>query len=156
VSVQEKVKGAEHIETAVSLNGLADLLQRQGDLAAARPLYERTLAIREKVAGPEHPATATALNNLGRLFHDQGDLAAAQPLLKRALAIREKVLGSEHPETAGSLNNLGRGLLARVSAGIALNEPDADGATVRGMAQFSWPNQAMRLARHWAPLNLPQ
>jgi hypothetical protein len=49
-----------------------------------------------------------------------------------------------------------RGLLAQVSAGIALNEPDADGAAVRGMAQFSWPNKAVRLVRHWAPLNLVQ
>ena len=42
----------------MSLNNLAGLLQDQGDLAGARPLYERALAICEKVLGPEHPDTA--------------------------------------------------------------------------------------------------
>ncbi len=36
----------------------------QGDLAGARPLFERALAIREKVLGPEHPLRQTSLNNL--------------------------------------------------------------------------------------------
>jgi len=44
------------------------LLQAQGDLAGARPLFERTLAIREKALGPEHPNTATSLNNLAYLL----------------------------------------------------------------------------------------
>jgi hypothetical protein len=57
---------------------LAFLLKDQGDLAAARPLFERALAIKEKVLGPEHPSTATILNNLALLVQDQGDLAAAR------------------------------------------------------------------------------
>ena len=43
--------GAEHPDTASSLNNLAGLLQAQGDLAGAPPLYERALAIWEKVLG---------------------------------------------------------------------------------------------------------
>ena len=43
------------------------LLIAQGELAAARPLYERALAIRERVLGPGHPDTATSLNNLASL-----------------------------------------------------------------------------------------
>ena len=80
--------------------------RHQGDLAGARPLYERALAICEKVLGPEHPDTATSLNNLALLLQDQGDLAGARPLFERALAICEKALGPEHPDTATSLNNL--------------------------------------------------
>ena len=64
LAIREKVLGAEHPDTATSLNNLASLLQAQGDLAGARPLYERALAIREKVLGAEHPDTATSLNNL--------------------------------------------------------------------------------------------
>jgi hypothetical protein len=56
------------------------LLHRQGDLAAARPLYERALTIREKALGPEHPDTAVSLYNLALLLDGQGDLAAARPL----------------------------------------------------------------------------
>ncbi len=104
---RERVLGPEHPDTAASLNNLGYLLQAQGDLAGARPYYERALAIRERVLGPEHPDTAGSLNNLGYLLQAQGDLAGARPYYERALAIRERVLGPEHPDTAGSLNNLG-------------------------------------------------
>ena len=83
-------------------------LHAQGDLARARPLHERALAIYEKVLGPEHPDTATGLNNLAGLLEAQGDLTRARPLYERALAIYEKVLGAEHPNTAASLNNLAK------------------------------------------------
>ena len=82
-------------------------LNMSGDLAGARPYYERVLAICERVLGPEHPDTARSLNNLGALLRAQGDLAGARPYYKRALAIYERVLGSEHPNTATSLNNMG-------------------------------------------------
>ena len=95
----EKALGPEHPETATGLNNLASLLQAQGDLAGARPLYERALAIREKVLGPEHPDTASEPQQPRRLLQAQGDLAGARPLFERALAIHEKVLGPEHPDT---------------------------------------------------------
>src|SRR5262245_1980249 len=49
-----KVLGSEHPHTATSLNNLALLFQDQGDLATARPLFERAVAI-----------TATVLIRLG-------------------------------------------------------------------------------------------
>ena len=61
---------------------LAGLLWDQGDLAGARPLYERALAIFEKALGPEHPDTARSLNNLASLLQAQGDLAGARALLR--------------------------------------------------------------------------
>jgi hypothetical protein len=39
------------------------LLQDAVDLAGARPLFERALAINEKVLGPEHPATSRVKTN---------------------------------------------------------------------------------------------
>jgi hypothetical protein len=47
----------------------------QGDLAAARPLYERAVAISEKTLGPEHPHTATGLGNFVRLLQYRLDQA---------------------------------------------------------------------------------
>jgi tetratricopeptide (TPR) repeat protein len=87
---------------------LARVLHDQGDFAAARPLYERWLAIYEKALGPEHRAMFTSLNNLARLLHDQGDFAAARPLFERALAICEKMLGPEHQDTAMLMSNFAR------------------------------------------------
>ncbi len=98
------VRGDE--QAAKLANELGLHLDMIGDYAAARPLYERALAIREQVLGRDHPHTASSLNNLAALLEATGDYAAARPLLERALAITEQVLGRTHPATAGSLNNL--------------------------------------------------
>jgi tetratricopeptide (TPR) repeat protein len=104
--IREKTLGPGHRDTAVALNNLARVLRAKGDLAGARPLYERALAISEKVFGPEQPETAASLNNLGSLLHAHGDLPKARAVLERALAIYEKALGPEHFETAPTINNL--------------------------------------------------
>ncbi len=106
LALREKVLGAEHPDTAASLNSLALLYDNKGDYAKAEPLYQRALAIREKALGAEHLDTAASLNNLAALYSAKGDYAQAEPLYRRALAVKEKVLGAEHPATAASLNNL--------------------------------------------------
>ena len=102
----------------MSLNHLASLLQAQGDLAGARPLFERALAIDKKVYGSDHPEVAADLNNLALLLQAQGDLAGARPLHERSIAMRE-ALGPEHPDTARSLNNLASLLQAQGDFGGA-------------------------------------
>lgn len=62
---------------AACLNNLAGLLYSLGNYEAARPFYDRALAIYEKRFGPEHPATATSLNHMGRLLATQGDYDGA-------------------------------------------------------------------------------
>ncbi|MCF4130249.1 tetratricopeptide repeat protein, partial [Methylobacterium sp. SyP6R] len=84
----------DHPATATSLTNLASLLYAKSDLAGARPLLERALAITERVLGPDHPATATSLNNLAGLLWAQDDLAGARPLYERASIIRDKIYRS--------------------------------------------------------------
>lgn len=79
------------------LTNLAELLWSQGELAAARSLLKRALAIRERVLGPGHTDTADSLNNMGVLLKAQGELAAARPLLERALAMWERCGGPITP-----------------------------------------------------------
>jgi hypothetical protein len=62
---------------ATSFNKLAGLLQAQGDLARARPLLERALAIRERALGPKHPDTKASLASLAALGLPTGDPVAA-------------------------------------------------------------------------------
>jgi tetratricopeptide (TPR) repeat protein len=57
------VLGPQHPDTASSLNNLALLLKTQGDYAAARPLFERALAIFENVLGTDHPNTKVVRGN---------------------------------------------------------------------------------------------
>ena len=80
-------RAQRHPHTALSLNNLAELLEAQGDYAAAKPLYEQALAIYKAVLGERHPDTATCLNNLAGLLDAQGDYAAAKPLLEQAVDI---------------------------------------------------------------------
>jgi tetratricopeptide (TPR) repeat protein len=88
-------------------NQLGRVLRAQGDLAGARPAYERALAIDQAAYGPTHPEVATDLNNLGGLLRAQGRLAEARSCYERALAIYEQASGSTHPYTATCLSNLG-------------------------------------------------
>jgi tetratricopeptide (TPR) repeat protein len=107
LALREKSLGADHPDTAETLNNFAVSLRKEGDHEAARPLLERALAINEKAFGPEHSATAMSVNNLALLLRDQGDLTAARPLFERALAGVEKSFGADHPATAAALGNLG-------------------------------------------------
>src|SRR5258708_38578779 len=93
----EKALGSDRPATASILKNHAVLLQAQGDLTGARPLFERALAIRE---------TATSLNNLAALLRDQGDFAGTRSLYERVLAIRVRLLGPEHLDTATRLDNV--------------------------------------------------
>jgi tetratricopeptide (TPR) repeat protein len=106
LAIREKALGPEHLDTGASLDNLALLLLHRGDLAGARPLFERALAIREKVLGRDHPATGVSLNNLAILLKNVGDFAAARLLYERALAILEKMGGPVHRDTATSVDNL--------------------------------------------------
>ncbi|MEB3164920.1 MAG: tetratricopeptide repeat protein, partial [Prochlorothrix sp.] len=106
LSIREEQLGADHPDTAQSLNNLAALYQSQGRYSEAEPLYKRSLLIREQQLGADHPDTATSLNNLAGLYESQGRYSEAEPLYTRSLAITEQQLGADHPDTATSLNNL--------------------------------------------------
>ena len=100
----------------MSLNNLAGLLQAQGDLAGARPLYERALAILEKALGPDHPNTNRVRRNFACLLLTDGNASEALAFGEAALPAHDKALGSHHPwtkdsagVTADALDALGRG-----------------------------------------------
>ncbi|TMC03728.1 MAG: tetratricopeptide repeat protein [Chloroflexi bacterium] len=95
LAIWERVVGPDHLDLAFRLHGLARLLRAQGELQAARPLFERAVAIRERVLGSDHPHTAISLGDLALMHWDQGELDAARPLF-------ERVLGPDHPDTVAT------------------------------------------------------
>lgn len=92
---------------AVVAANLAMVELAQGDMAAARALLERALAIRRAVFGDDEPGIAALLNNLGELERRSGNPERARQLHEAALIMRRDLREPDHPEIAESLNNLG-------------------------------------------------
>jgi CHAT domain-containing protein/tetratricopeptide (TPR) repeat protein len=98
--------GAPERSLAKSLFHLSVWYSISGNHAAAKPQFERTLAMRERSLGPNDPDVAFTLNVFGTSRTNAGDYREARRLLERGLAIRQTVLGPDHLDVAGSLNNL--------------------------------------------------
>lgn len=105
VAMKEKL-GAADPSIAKSLFHLAHWYFYVGDHAAAKPLFERTLAMQVRSLGPDDPAVADTLNIFGGSRRQAGDYREARQLLERGLAIRETTLGRDHLDVGASLNNL--------------------------------------------------
>jgi len=87
-------------------NGLATVLYRRADFAAAAPLLRRALEIRRRLQGDGHQETAQALHNLATVLVAWGRWEEAEKVLQEALALRRSLLGEEHPEFVRTLNTL--------------------------------------------------
>jgi tetratricopeptide (TPR) repeat protein len=124
LAIDETRQGPDHLDTANSLHGLANVLHGQSDLDGARILHERFLAIYQAQLGADHPYTAGSLHGLAKVLADKGDLDGARTLYERALDIHQARLGLDHPHTAKNLTNLGAVLHAQgeLEAGRAAYE----------------------------------
>ena len=71
----EKVRGAEHPQTATSMEQLATVLVRAGEPKAARTYAERALAIRRKLPEPDRLVIAESCRQLGGVLRDLGEAA---------------------------------------------------------------------------------
>lgn len=106
LSLCESALGSEHLQTADSLLGLANIFLHQGKYEMAEQLYLRNLYILERTLGPEHLRVATPLNNLACLYLEQGRYGEVEALYQRAFHIRKQALTEEHPLVASSCANL--------------------------------------------------
>jgi len=91
-SGKEALLGLPEEERAVSAlqNNLAKLLQDQGKLNEAEPLFREALEGRRRTLGDTHPSTLNSINNLGLLLEDQGKLNEAESLFREALEVRRR------------------------------------------------------------------
>jgi len=98
--------------TAECLNGLATVLVRMGDYAAAEPMYRDALRIWTKCWGPGHAKVGTGWNNLSTLLYATGDYDGALSCKQKALEIRMRTLGPRHELVAWTRANMGMNLAA--------------------------------------------
>ena len=106
LSIQTKIFGLEHQDTAFSMNNLGSFLHDMGDLEGAKLYLERALAIQTEIVGVDHSDTAMSMGNLARLYQQMGDFEQALPLTHKTLEIYKRLVG-DHPSTTTALNNLG-------------------------------------------------
>ena len=112
LAIREKTIGSDPndsdaIETATSLNNLANLLLHLEDYALAEKLFRRALIIQQKQFGMDHVDTASTLNGLGQIFMKRGQLANARKCLEQTVTVFRKTYGTDHLKTAMALSNLG-------------------------------------------------
>ncbi len=83
---------------AVSLDVLAGILARKGDLDEAQRTFEESLRMRRALMGEKSPFMAVTLGNLGwfHLFR-RGDPRTAEPILRQALAMAEEFFRRRPP-----------------------------------------------------------
>lgn len=87
-------------------NNLAVALEAEGDVIAARPLYEEVLAGYEKAFGPIHAKTGYALHNLARTMAGTGEPRRALALFERSLAVRESTTTTAQFEVGETLTSM--------------------------------------------------
>ena len=97
LSIFETTLGPDSYRVALVLNLLGNTLSETGDLAQARRLYNRSLALTRKHAGEEHSQNGVVLSNLAELEVREGSTGRALELYTRSLEILEKSLGPNHP-----------------------------------------------------------
>jgi tetratricopeptide (TPR) repeat protein len=106
-------------ERLASLQELAKLHLKQGEIDNAEREYQETLRGKEKAYGPMNPTTLDTASRLASLYLNSKRKPEAAELYRRVLDGRAKVLGRLDKLTIDARNNLGVALLGTVSADIA-------------------------------------
>jgi tetratricopeptide (TPR) repeat protein len=108
------------IQTARTLEGLSNVLMRQGKADVAIPLAEEALTITLKEAGEDSLDAALAFSTVAEVHRSGGRPERALPLFRKARAIYEKSLGPEHPRVASIQSQ--EGLILMDEGKLALAE----------------------------------
>ncbi len=88
------------------LDRAAQYLQIRGEVAAARPLFERARNLRRSLLGEDHPDTLESASNLALSLWELGQYEPARQLGEDTLTRCRRVLGEDHPHTLRSAHSL--------------------------------------------------
>jgi serine/threonine protein kinase len=102
---QQRVLGADHVDTTRTLNDLAAVLEAQGKLDEAVELHRTALANLRRRLGNDALDTITSMGNLASALSSQGKLDEAGPLLRERLETARRVLGDNHRDTLRAMSS---------------------------------------------------
>jgi tetratricopeptide (TPR) repeat protein len=106
VRVRQQLHPGAHLDTARSLNNLANVVQDQGEHPKAGELYAQALAMFRQLLEGDDPRTAMALDNLATTLYRLGDHEQARDLHSQALAMLRGLHDGDNPNIAMTLDNL--------------------------------------------------
>ncbi len=106
VELYEGTRPPGHADTLNARNFLALLLQDQGKLSEAEPLYRQNLGANERAHGPDHQDTIVARTNLAEVLRARGQLDEAESLFRQTLEASRRTHGPDHLLTLTVVNNL--------------------------------------------------
>jgi tetratricopeptide (TPR) repeat protein len=99
----QRIYGPSHLETAISLNNLANALSEFPEkYAESEKVYLEAATLMRAKAGPRHPELAITLNNIGALYLRMQEWEKARDAYRESVAIRVEAIGPNHPDTASA------------------------------------------------------
>lgn len=106
LAVDVVVKGKDHPDITVDLEGLGTVLWAGGDYPKAEAAFATCLELQKDIFTEENVVTAPILNSLGVLRQAQGKYAEAEETFKECLKILTGAHGEGHPAIASCLSNM--------------------------------------------------
>eukprot|EP01047_Picozoa_sp_COSAG01_P023536 COSAG01_NODE_1427_length_10336_cov_12.761207_3_plen_994_part_00 len=98
----------EERKTSVLIEGLADLLWRQGQAEKAAPLFHEVVAGRREALGPTHERTLAAMHILAKFLRTQGNVTGSEAMFSEVVELRtaHPDFGENHWDTLSSRREL--------------------------------------------------
>jgi serine/threonine-protein kinase len=109
LALRRTTLGQEHVDTARSMEALAEAYRELARFDDAEAMHREALAIKRRV-GDSPSAIAASLNDLGLTLSERGKYAEAEPLLREAIAAWRQLAPGALADMAVGLNNLAQTL----------------------------------------------
>jgi serine/threonine protein kinase/Tfp pilus assembly protein PilF len=109
LEMRQKIFGAhaQHDDIAQSLDMLARILQRKGDLEQAEQFRQAHLDMTRALHGEQHPNVIFSKYNLALILHSERKFPEAASMMEQALSQDRKLLGGTNADVVLMLHDLG-------------------------------------------------
>jgi tetratricopeptide (TPR) repeat protein len=105
---KEKVFGLEHPETLATVDQLAKLNLRIGDLKEAMTFFQREYDVQmSTLSGPADESVISTINSLASIHIKLGQLPEAEALFKKVADLKAQNFGPTDARVVSSYNNMG-------------------------------------------------